>query len=93
VHREIVLDEIQSLITRYYPGQSAAEKKTKLDLLKAHFNAAWTEMERLMPLSDLRAGYDTLHIELEGEKSKYSYVREIAPEMDDSLPDFEKAAE
>jgi hypothetical protein len=93
VHREVVLDEIQSLITRYYPGQSAAEKKTKLDLLKHHFNASWTEMERLMPLSDLRAGYDTLHIELEGEKSKYSYVREIAPEMDDSLPDFEKAAE
>jgi hypothetical protein len=50
-------------------------------------------MERLMPLSDLRAGYDTLHIELEGEKSKYSYVREIAPEMNDSLPDFAKAAE
>jgi hypothetical protein len=93
VHREIVLDEIQSLITRYYPGQTAAEKKTKLDLLKQHFNAAWTEMERLMPLSDLRAGYDTLHIELEGEKSKYSYVREIAPEINDSLPDFDKAAE
>lgn len=93
VHREIVLDEIQSLITRYYPGQSAAEKKTKLDLLKTHFNAAWTEMERLMPLADLRAGYDTLHIELEGEKSKYSYVREIAPEMNDELPDFAKAAE
>jgi hypothetical protein len=60
---------------------------------QAHFQASWTEMERLMPLSDLRAGYDTLHIELEGEKSKYSYVREIAPEMDDSIPDFEKAAE
>jgi hypothetical protein len=93
VHREIVLDEIQSLLTRYFPSTSAAEKKTKLDLLKAHFQASWTEMERLMPLSDLRAGYDTLHIELEGEKSKYSYVREIAPEMDDSLPEFAKAAE
>lgn len=86
VHREIVLDEIQSLITRYYPGQSAAEKKTKLDLLKHHFQASWTEMERLMPLSDLRAGYDSLHIELEGEKSKYSWVKEPIPEMNDSLP-------
>jgi hypothetical protein len=84
-----VLDEIQSLLTRYYPSTSGAEKKAKLDLLKKHFQAAWTEMERLMPLSDLRAGYDTLHIELEGEKSRYSYVREIAPEMNDSLPDFE----
>jgi hypothetical protein len=88
VHREIVLDEIQSLITRYYPGQTSAEKKTKLDLLKTHFQASWTEMERLMPLSDLRAGYDSLHIELEGQKSRYSWVTDTAPEMNDSIPDF-----
>lgn len=86
VQREIVLDEIQSLITRYYPGQSAAEKKTKLDLLKTHFQASWTEMERLMPLVDLRAGYDQLHRELEQEPSRYAYVAEATPEMDDSLP-------
>lgn len=89
VHREIVLDEIQSLLTRYFPSTSGAEKKSKLELLKKHFDASWTEMERLMTLSDLRAGYDTLHIELEGEKSKYSYVREPVPEMNDSLPDFD----
>jgi hypothetical protein len=89
LQRKIVLDEIESIITRYYPGQSAAEKKTKLELLKHHFQASWTEMERLMPLSDLRAGYDTLHIELEGEKSKYSYVREDVPAMNDSIPDFD----
>jgi hypothetical protein len=88
LHRKIVLDEIESLLVRYYPGQSGTEKKTKLELLKTHFNASWTEMEKLMPLSDLRAGYDGLHVALEGEKSKYSYVREEAPAMNDEIPEF-----
>lgn len=92
LHRKIVLDEIETLLIRYYPGQSGAEKKAKLDLIKEHFKASWTEMERLMPLVDLRAGYDTLHIELEGEKSRYSYVRETAPEMNDEIPDHHKEA-
>jgi hypothetical protein len=89
VHREIVLDEIQSILTSHYPGQTAAEKKTKIDLLKKHFRAGWTEMEKLMPLPDLRAGYDDLHFELEGVVSKYSYVKQPVPDMDDSLPEFE----
>lgn len=88
LHRKIVLDEIESILIRYYPGQSGAEKKTKLELIKRHFDASWTEMERLMPLSDLRAGYDGLHLELEGEKSRYSYVKEIVPDMNDQIPDF-----
>jgi hypothetical protein len=88
LHRKIVLDEIESLITRHYPGQSAAEKKTKLDLLKLHFMASWTEMEKLMPLEDLRAGYDSLHVQLEHEPSRYAYVREVPPGMNDSIPEF-----
>lgn len=89
VQREIVLDEIQSLITRHYPGQTAAEKKTKLELLKTHFQASWTEMERLMPLADLRAGYDSLHLELEKEASRYSYVANPpTTDINDSIPDF-----
>jgi hypothetical protein len=69
VHREIVLDEIQSLLTRYYPARRRREKDQAGTAQEA-FQASWTEMEKLMPLSDLRAGYDALHIELEGEKSK-----------------------
>lgn len=88
LHRKIVLDEIESLLVRYYPGQTAQEKRTKLDLLKTNFQASWTEMEKLMPLSDLRAGYDTLHRALEGEPSRYSEVVKAAPEMNDSIPDF-----
>lgn len=94
VQREIALDETQTLLTRYYPGQTGAEKKTKLDLLKKHFNASWTEMEKLMPLIDLRAGYDSLHRELEGEASRYAAILNPgSSEMNDSLPDFAKAAE
>jgi hypothetical protein len=87
VHREIALDEIQSLLTRYFPS-TAAREKDQAGTAQDAFHASWTEMEKLMPLIDLRAGYDSLHVALEGEKSKYSYVREPVPEMNDSLPDF-----
>lgn len=92
LHRKIVLDEIESLMVRFYPGQSAVDKKAKLDLLKEHFQASWTEMERLMPLVDLRAGYDSLHRELEKAPSRYAYVGQPPSlDMNDSLPDFATA--
>ncbi len=57
-------------------------------------------MEKLMPLADLRAGYDSLHRELENEPSKYAYVAEVAAnDINDSLPEhsappaIEEAAE
>lgn len=94
LHRKIVLDEIESLLVLHFPGQSAAEKKKKLELLKTHFAASWTEMDRLMPLSDLRAGYDSLHIELEGGPSRYSYVANPpSTDINDSLPDFANSTE
>lgn len=92
LHRKIVLDEIETLLVRHYPGQSASDKKAKLDLINTHFKASWTEMERLMPLMDLRAGYDGLHVELEGISSRYAYIREVAPEMNDEIPDHERQA-
>jgi hypothetical protein len=64
--RKIVLDEIESLIVLHHPGQAAADKKKKLELLRTHFEASWTEIETVMPLERLRAGYDTLHFSLEG---------------------------
>jgi hypothetical protein len=89
VQRKIVLDEIESLMVLHHPGQSAADKKRKIELLRAHFHASWTEMEEVMPLFDLRAGYESLHQELEGKPSRYG-VREAqpAPEMNDGIPDF-----
>jgi hypothetical protein len=73
--RKIVLDEIESLIVIHHPGQAAADKKAKAELLRTHFRAFWKEMESVMPLDRLRAGYDTLHLALEGKHSRYCPAR------------------
>jgi hypothetical protein len=91
LHRKIVLDEIESILVLHYPGQSSNDKKSKLELLRKHFHASWTEMEKLMPLPDLRAGYDSLHQELEGTASRYSYIEQPVPAMDDAIPDFDSS--
>jgi hypothetical protein len=70
--RKIVLDEVESLLVSHYPGQSAADKKAKADLLQTYWNTrSWTEMEQVMPLERLRSGYNGLHLELEGTPSRY----------------------
>jgi hypothetical protein len=91
VQRRIVVDEIQTILTLHIPGQAAADKKRKIELLRKHFNAVWTEIEETMPLFDLRAGYDSLHRELEGVPSRYTKTPEpaaiAAKEPIDELPD------
>jgi hypothetical protein len=99
VQRRIAVDEIQSFLVLHIPGQAAADKKRKIELIRKHFNnAAWTEIEEVMPLFDLRAGYDSLHQELEGKPSRYSpavqsiyappvKAQTVAQEMDDAIPE------
>jgi hypothetical protein len=82
--RKIVLDEIQSLLVIHYPSTGADDKKRKLELLRTHFEASWTEIETVMPLERLRKGYDTLHFTLEGKPSRYHQAP--AAEMNDELP-------
>ena len=86
VQRRIVVDEIQTLLVLHVPGLAAADKKRKAELIRKHFNASWTEIEEVMPLFDLRAGYDSLHRELEGVPSRYGAV--AVPVQDDGIPDF-----
>jgi AAA domain len=91
VQRRIVIDETKDLLVLHVPGQTAIEKQRKVTLLHTHFNASWVEIEEAMPLINLRAGYDSLHRELEGKPSKYGAVIEADAkpiEMNDSLPDF-----
>jgi hypothetical protein len=91
VQREICINEIQDLLTLHFPSQSAEDKKNKLKALLKHFDATWTEIEKVMPLPDLRAGYDSLHQALEGKPSKYgsAIAKDAAPaEINDSLPTF-----
>lgn len=84
LQRKIVIDEIQSLLVSHFPGQTAAEKKSKVDLVRKHFKAAWTELEEVMPLFDLRVGYDSLHVELEKEPSRYA-IKPVEP-VNDEIP-------
>src|SRR5262249_1971338 len=84
VQRRIVVDEIQTLLVLHVPGQAAADKKRKAELIRKHFNASWTEIEEEMPLLHLRAGYDSLHRELEGVWSRYHQAP--APAINDELP-------
>jgi hypothetical protein len=86
IQRQIVLDEIESLMVIHYPSTGADDKKKKLELLRTHFAASWTEMKNVMPLERLRKGYDTLHYTLENEHSRYHQER-IAAQIDDELPD------
>jgi hypothetical protein len=100
VQRRIAVDEIQTLLVLHIPGQAAADKKRKVELIRKHFsNASWTEIEEVMPLFDLRAGYDTLHQELEGKPSRYhtAIVSPSAPpvgkttlaeDLKDGIPEF-----
>jgi hypothetical protein len=94
VQREICIDEVQTLLSLHFPSQSAEDKKNKLKALLAHFDATWTEIEKVMPLPDLRAGYDSLHRALEGKPSKYASAMAKdaqSNEINDNLPDFSKA--
>src|SRR4029079_5909199 len=72
IQRKIVLDEIESLLVLHHPGQSAADKKAKSGLIRQHWGASWVEMEEVMKLEDLRAGFDKLHRDLEGAPSRYA---------------------
>jgi hypothetical protein len=85
--RRIVLGDIQDLLVLHIPGMSAADKQRKVQLLRKHFHAGWTEMEEVMPLDDLKAGYITLRDELEPPA-----IDPIST-LDDSIPALEKTEE
>jgi hypothetical protein len=84
--RKIVLAEIEDLLVTHHPSTGAADKKAKIELLKTHFKASWVEIEEVMPLEQLRTGYDTLHFTLEGKYSRYHQER-LAEQINDELPE------
>jgi len=86
VQRKIVLDEITTLMQLHFPGQTAVEKTGKLKAMLTHFNASWAEIEEVMSLSDLRAGFDSLYRALESKPSRYAQAAAM-PEIADALPD------
>ncbi|MGE0751824.1 MAG: AAA family ATPase [Variibacter sp.] len=90
VQRKICWGEIGDLLTLHCGGQSTADKQRRIQLFQKHFGASATEVEEVMPLIAMRAGFDSLHRDLEGQPSRYAAL--LAPEnttteLNDSLPD------
>lgn len=95
VQRKIVLGEIQDLLVTHFPSTGAEDKKKKIAAIRECFDAGWVEVEEIMALVDLRAGYDLLHEKLEGRPSKYgTAIRQdaTAAVLNDALPEFAAAA-
>lgn len=88
VQRKIVLDEIKDLLVMHVPGQAAADKQRRVVLLRDHFSAGWVEIEETFDLLTLRAGYDSLHQELEKKPSRYASAMEAetVPPLADDIP-------
>lgn len=64
--KDIVLDEIQVVMVKHYPSTTKDDKQAKLALLEKHFNSgSWKRIETYH-LNDLKKGYNSLHLELEG---------------------------
>ncbi len=88
--KTIVLEEIESLMVEFYPGQTKEDKQAKAALILKHFGTrSWTEV-CTKQLIDLRASYDALHQELKQEPSRYAALLApgaITTDLNDSLPD------
>lgn len=55
--RQILLDKIQAEIAGMYPGQTSAEKKARIDLMKRFFEtSSWTEIDKRVPMRLLGEG-------------------------------------
>lgn len=59
--RDILCEKVEGELVRAMPGQSAAEKKLKADVLEACFRSrSWTEITTRCPLAELREGHRKL---------------------------------
>lgn len=84
VRRGIVIEEVEALMVKHFPSQAVADKQAKAALLVKHFHTtSWKEVESLMPLADIQAGYDAMHRDLEGAPSRYGVKDESAPVADE----------
>lgn len=80
--KEIVLDEIQCLLVKFYPSSTKEDKVAKGDLLEQFFSSrSWKRVETYS-LDTLKDGYDALHLQLEGVPA-YGAQEYIEREGDD----------
>lgn len=83
--RTILSEEIQGLIVKHYPGQTADEKKAKADLLEKFFNTrSWTKVENTSS-QKLKEALHSMRQHLEGEEVKEEPVQLIEKEQAEDL--------
>ena len=59
--RVILCEKIQAAMTLRWPGQTAKDKKRKIDVLKLAFDTtSWTEVETRVSVEMLKTGLDTI---------------------------------
>lgn len=84
--KTIALEEIKDIIVKYHPGQAAADKKAKGDLLEKHLGTrTWERIETLKRF-EIEDGRNKLWQELEGRP--YEFVKPV-DELLDELPNFD----
>lgn len=89
--RPIILEKIEAVMVKHYPSQTASDKAAKADLLELIFKTtSWTEVEKKIPVHELRERYNALHIHLEGVPSEYFLATEP---LDDEIPTFDERGE
>ncbi len=83
--RTIFAEEIQGELARAYPGQTAAEKAAKADLLEKFFlTRSWTKVSEQLDSETLSAGLHNLRLELGTVKQ---FADQFAAPADDDLPE------
>jgi len=76
--KKIVLEEIEGIIVKYFPGASAKEKKMKADIIEHLFNTrSWTKVCE-MDLSYLQIGLKELNDLLPTYKGEETFEEFIA---------------
>jgi hypothetical protein len=64
--RGIWAEEIQGLIAKHHPSQTAEDKKARLEIMEAVFGTrSWKKIEEATPSKELRAGFERLKARLE----------------------------
>jgi hypothetical protein len=82
MRKDVVAEEIQSLLVLHIPGQTQEDKKRKIALLEKHFGTtSWTKIEKDTTLEKMREGYSSLHRELAGKPSHYEAQADALEEM------------
>lgn len=67
--REIYCEEIAELLKKYYPSQTAEDKKARLDLLERFFETrAFAKLETFKA-ADLKSGYEAIREHLEAKQT------------------------